>query len=62
MNNLISLIPPLLLQVDIEEKIKNAPDRGYEIGVFIGTYLPFVVLVILAYLLFRGFKNRSDLK
>ena len=37
-------------------------DRGYEIGVFIGTYLPFVVLVILAYLLFRGFKNRSDLK
>ena len=60
MNNLMSLI--LLLQADIEEKIKNAPDRGYEIGVFIGTYLPFVILVILAYLLFKGFKNRSDLK
>ena len=60
MNYLIGLF--LFLQADIEEKIKNAPDRGYEIGVFIGTYLPFVVLVILAYLLFRGFKNRSNLE
>ncbi|MCA0932667.1 hypothetical protein LCM02_09405 [Lutimonas saemankumensis] len=51
----------LLLQVDIEEKIKNAPDRGYEIGVAIGTYLPFVVLVIIAYILFYKFKNRKDL-
>ncbi|WKK66308.1 hypothetical protein [Lutimonas zeaxanthinifaciens] len=51
----------LLLQVDIEEKIKNAPDRGYEIGVAIGTYLPFVVLVVIAYLLFFKFKNRKDL-
>ena len=51
----------LLLQVDIEEKIKNAPDKGYEIGVTIGTYLPFVVLVIIAYLMFYKFKNRKDL-
>ena len=51
----------LLLQVDIEEKIKNAPDKGYEIGVAIGTYLPFVVLVVIAYLLFYKFKNRKDL-
>ena len=29
----------------IEEKIKNAPDSSYEIGVVIGTYLPFVFLV-----------------
>ena len=51
----------LLLQVDIKEKIENAPDKGYEIGVVIGTYLPFVVLVFLAYLVFSKFKNRKDL-
>lgn len=51
----------LLLQTDIKEKIENAPDKGYEIGVVIGTYLPFVVLVILAYLMFYKFKNRRDL-
>ena len=50
-----------LLQVDIEEKMKNAPDKGYEIGVVIGTYLPFVVLVIIAYFIFNRFKNRKDL-
>ena len=52
---------PLLLQVDIAEKIENAPDRGYEIGVVIGTYLPFVVLVLIAYFMFNRFKNRKDL-
>ena len=51
----------LLLQVDIKEKIENAPDKGYEIGVVIGTYLPFVVLVFFAYLVFSKFKNRKDL-
>lgn len=51
----------ILLQIDIEEKMKNAPDMGYEIGVVIGTYLPFVVLVIIAYFLFYKFKNRNDL-
>ena len=55
------LILLTLLQVDIEEKIQNAPDKGYEIGVAIGTYLPFVVLVIIAYLMFNRFKNRQDL-
>jgi len=51
----------LLLQVDIEEKIKNAPDSGYEIGVVIGTYLPFVFLIALAYYFFYRAKNRKDL-
>lgn len=55
------LILLTLLQVDIEEKMKNAPDKGYEIGVVIGTYLPFVVLVIIAYFIFNRFKNRQDL-
>ena len=28
----------LIIQVNIKEKIENAPDSGYEIGVLIGTY------------------------
>jgi hypothetical protein len=56
-----SLIFFLLLQVDIKEKIETAPDKGYEIGVVIGTYLPFVVLVFLAYLMYYKFKKKNDL-
>lgn len=51
----------LLQQVDVAEKIKNAPDKGYEIGVVIGTYLPFVVLVAIAYFVYYKAKNRKDL-
>lgn len=52
----------LLIQevVDIEEKIKNAPDSSYEIGVFIGSMLPFVLLVVLAYLIYRYNKNKIN--
>lgn len=46
-------------QVDIEEKLKNAPDKGYEIGVTIGTYLPFVLLVVLAYIIYYRAKKRK---
>lgn len=56
-----NIILLLLQQVDIKEKIENAPDKGYEIGVVIGTYLPFVVLVVIAYLMFYKMKNRKDL-
>lgn len=48
----------LFQQVNIEEKIKNAPDKSYEIGVFIGAMLPFIVLVLLAYALYRYNKKR----
>ncbi|UMB59479.1 hypothetical protein MHL31_10355 [Lutibacter sp. A80] len=51
----------LIQQVDIEEKMNNAPDGSYEIGVVIGTYLPFVVLVALAYFVYYKAKNRKDL-
>ncbi len=52
----------IVLQVeDIKEKIENAPDSSYEIGVAIGTYLPFVLLVILAYIIYYRMKNRKDL-
>lgn len=50
----------ILQQVDIEEKIKNAPDKGYEIGVFIGSMLPFVILVGIAYLIYRYNKKQRD--
>jgi hypothetical protein len=56
MNSLIIL----LQQVDIEEKIKNAPDKGYEIGVFIGSMLPFIILVALAYFLYRYNKKQRN--
>lgn len=48
----------LLQQIDVNEKIKNAPDSAYEIGVFIGSILPFVVFVGIAYLIFRYNKNK----
>ena len=45
---------------DIEEKIQNAPDESYKIGVFIGSMLPFVLLVVIAYIIYRYNKNRLD--
>jgi hypothetical protein len=50
----------LIQDINIEEKIKNAPDSNYEIGVFIGSMLPFVVLVALAYWMFRYNKKRIN--
>ena len=52
----------LFIQVDIKEKIENAPDSSYEIGVFIGTYLPFALLVFLAYFIYYRMKKRKDLE
>lgn len=46
-----------LLQVNVEEKLKNAPDNGYQIGIIIGSYLPFVVLVGLAYWMYYRAKK-----
>ena len=48
----------LLQQPDIERKMEEAPDSAYEIGVVIGSYLPFVVLVIIAYLIYHYNKKR----
>ena len=39
----------LFQQTDIEKKIQEAPDSAYEIGVVIGSYLPFVGLAVIAY-------------
>lgn len=56
------LITLLLQSVNIEEKIKNAPDKNYEIGVIIGSYLPFIILIIIGYLMYSYFKKREKNK
>ncbi|WP_176619002.1 hypothetical protein [Flagellimonas chongwuensis] len=45
-------------QSDIEKKIAEAPDSSYEIGVVIGSYLPFVVLVVIAYGIYHFNKKK----
>ncbi len=44
----------------IKDKIENAPNGGYEIGVVIGTYIPFVLFIIIAYIIYFKAKNRKD--
>lgn len=57
---------PLLAVVqdaaEIEKKIQEAPDSSYEIGVAIGTYLPFVVLIGIAYLFYYYSKKRKGMQ
>jgi len=52
------LLISFLQDNNIDEKLKNAPDNAYSIGVFIGTLLPFLVLVGIAYAIYRYNKNR----
>ncbi|WP_333693235.1 hypothetical protein [Flavobacterium sp.] len=50
----------LLIQSDvIDEKLKNAPDGDYQIGIWIGSLLPFVVLVGLAYWMYYTAKKKE---
>jgi len=51
----------LLQQTNIEEKLKNSPDGGYQLGVLIGSFLPLVVLAGLAYWMYYRAK-KSDRK
>lgn len=48
-----------MTQNSIEEKIQTAPDSSYEIGIFIGSMLPFIILIIIAYLIYHYHKNRN---
>lgn len=50
----------LFLQVNVVEKLKNAPNHNYQIGVIIGSYLPFVILIGIAYWMYHRSKNRKD--
>jgi hypothetical protein len=54
--NLIALLEP----VNINDKIKHAPNSGYLIGVWIGYILPFAVLAGIAYWMYYRAKNRQD--
>ena len=51
----------LILQVDINEKLKNAPNSGYQLGLIIGSFLPFVLLIGVAYWMYYRSKNRKNL-
>ncbi|SHL25521.1 hypothetical protein [Flavobacterium saccharophilum] len=50
----------LVVQVDVAEKIKNAPDSGYQIGVIIGSFIPFVILIGIAYWMYNRAKKRDE--
>ncbi len=54
----MNLLITLLQEVNIDEKLKEAPDSDYGVGIFIGTLLPFVILVAIAYSIYRYNKNR----
>lgn len=49
----------LIQQTNIDEKIKNAPDSNYQIGVLIGTFIPFIALVAIAYWMYYRAKKRE---
>jgi len=57
MNYLTLLL--FIQQVDIAKKLKEAPDSGYAIGIFIGNMLPYILLVGLAYYLYYKARNRK---
>lgn len=59
---MIATFISLLQKVNIEEKMNEAPDKNYEIGVIIGTYLPFIVLIGIAYGTYFYFKRNEKNK
>lgn len=50
----------LVQTIDIEDKLKNAPDDGYQIGLIIGAFVPFVVFVAIAYWMYYAAKKREN--
>ena len=54
--NIISLFQ----HVDVAETIKNAPAGSYQIGVVIGSFIPFVVLIGIAYWMYNRAKKRDE--
>ncbi|MCV9932119.1 hypothetical protein OIU80_07480 [Flavobacterium sp. LS1R47] len=47
-------------QIDVAEKMKTAPDGSYQIGVVIGSFVPFVILVGVAYWMYNRAKKRDQ--
>lgn len=50
----------LVQQVNIDKKIKSDPNGAYQIGIVIGSYLPLLILVAIAYWLYYRAKKRKD--
>jgi len=50
----------LFQKVDVAEKIKNAPDGSYQIGVVIGSFVPFIILIGIAYWMYKRAKKRDE--
>jgi hypothetical protein len=44
---------------NIEEKIKDAPNNDYTIGVLIGSFLPLIFLALIAYGIYYYNKNKN---
>ena len=48
-----------LLQVNVTEKLKVAPDSSYQVGLLIGSFLPFLLLAGIAYWMYIGLKKEA---
>lgn len=47
-------------QIDVAQKIKAAPDGSYQLGVIIGSFIPFVFLIAIAYWMYNRAKKRDE--
>ena len=45
---------------DIEQKLQDAPDDRYGIGIVLGNLIPFTVLALIAYAIYYYNKKRMD--
>lgn len=54
------IIATILQEVNIDKKLQNAPNDDYGIGIFIGSMIPFVVLVTIAYAIYYYNKKRAN--
>jgi len=50
----------LLQQANVTEKLKTAPDSSYQTGVLIGSFLPFILLVGIAYWMYYRAKKGNE--
>lgn len=49
----------LFQNIDVAEKIKDAPDSSYQIGVVIGSFVPFLFLIAIAFWMYNSAKKRD---
>jgi hypothetical protein len=54
------IIATILQEVNIDKKLQDAPNDDYGIGIFIGSMIPFVVLVTIAYAIYYYNKKRAN--